>query len=379
MFNSLLGLVFYITLARALGVSAFGYLSFLLGLGLLAAELGDLGFGSAVIKFGSGTDFPAVFSLATLQRILVILLIGVIFIIASFYLDPNLIYAAPVGATLLLVSLVTQGLIARQRYGFFVGVNVLGNAVRLILLFWLVTAGLLTAVTGLVVFCLANLAAFICGFGVLVYLYRSKLITTNISAVKTPVWKYVRFLAVSFGLTSLSAKIDMPVVFVLAGPVATGVYSSAQKLASVFQQIAVAIEGVFAPKLSGLENSKHHFRDYLTVVVLVILGVLILIPVSPILVPIIFGSGYVQAVGVFQVLLIATALFFASGPFTAAVLYKHGMAKYHLVVTAVTLGATLTAYFILIPPLGAVGAGLVFVINALVNLLGFVIVWKKLE
>lgn len=377
--NSLLGLGFYVLLGRGLGVSGFGYFSYILGLGLLASEVSDLGFNSAIVRFGSAEKFPAIFSLVSVIRLVSSGILIVIFLALSLLFDKLLIYSAAVAITLIFSFLATQGLIARQKYFWQVVVSVAGNLVRFLLVFYLFTIGFLTPVSSLVAFGLGGGVTFLVG---LLVLFSGGLEITGIGKMKEA-WQqaksYVPGVALSFGLASLSAKIDIPVVFALAGPAATGYYSSAQKLASVFQQIAAAIEGVFAPKFARLEDYRRHFTDYLRVVGLVIVGVLVLIPLSSILLPLFFGVGYLAAVGVFQILLVATVLFLASGPFATVVLYKHGLANYHLAVTAVSFIFSLVAYFLLIPRFGVIGAGGVFVVNALVTLLGFIFIWKKLE
>lgn len=379
--NSIFGLGFYILLGRGLGAGGFGYFSYLLGLGLLAAEVADLGFNSALVRFGAGEKFPAIFSLVFLVRLVSAMVITAVFFFPSWFFDRLLIYSAMVAIVGVFSYLTIQGMIARQEYFGQVVASIAGNLVRLSLVLGLFLAGLLTPVSALVVFCLGGGVTFLTGLSVLLRSYGLGIVA-DISRIKE-VWHeavaYVPGVAFSFGLSSLAAKIDMPIVFALAGPVATGIYSSAQKLTSVFQQIAAAIEGVFAPKFANTGDYRRHFQEYLFVVFLLIVGVLILVPLAPILVPMFFGSGYIGAVVVFQVLLVATALFFASGPFAAAVLYKHGRSKYHLAVSAVSFVVSLSAYFVLVPRFGAVGAAGVFVVNALITLLGFVVVWKRLE
>ncbi len=378
--NSLLGLGFYVLLGRGLGTEGFGFFSYLLGLGLLTSEISDLGFNSALVRFGSGDKFPAFFSLVLLVRVVSVAVIAGIFFFLFWFVDPRLIYSAAVAFVGIFSYLVIQSLIARQKYFWQVAIGVLGNAFRLSMVLGLVITGFLTPVSAIVAFSLGGAVTFFAGLTVLLMNFGFKLVT--VSKMKET-WKetmgYVPSVALSFGLSSFAAKVDMPIVYALAGPVATGIYSSAQKLASVFQQLAAALEGVFAPKFATLIDYKQHFRDYLLVVSFVVLGILTLIPVAPILVPLFFGVGYTQAVTVFQILLIATVLFFASGPFAAMVLYKHGLAKYHLLVTTISFIVSLIAYFVFVPLFGAAGAGLVFISNALVTLLGFVIIWKKLE
>lgn len=362
--NSILGLVFYVLIARGLGLENFGYFSFLLGLGILAAELGDLGIGSALVKFGSGNDFSGVFVLSLMQRAVVSAIITLLFVVSGH------IYSATTAISLLFLSVTTQGLLARQRYWQYVTTNICGNTVRLLLTSWLVFMGLLTTVSGLVAFGLANLVAFLVGWAFL----KPGINLAGVGQVIPAVFRYSRYLAVSYGITSLAAKVDIPLLYVLGGAGVTGLYSSAQKLISVFAQVAAAVEGVFAPKLSRQE--RRSFRDYILVALLAGIGTLSAGIVSGLVIPLMFGAKYTETVPIFNWLLVGMVFFLFSGPFTAVVLYQKGKSGYHLAGSALQLVLTVGLFTALVPSLGVWGAVATFIVSQFFNLCFFIFVWQ---
>jgi O-antigen/teichoic acid export membrane protein len=155
-------------------------------------------------------------------------------------------------------------------------------------------------------------------------------------------------------------------LYTLAGPAAAGIYSSAQKLVSVLPQVAGAVEGVFATKFSDANTYRQYFYEYLRVVTILCIGVLGAMLFAPIIVPLFFGNKYLDSIGVFQVLLFGIVFFFFSGPPAAAILYRYSKPSCHLFNSALGLGVSLVAYFILIPSLGPTGAGWAFVIASAV-------------
>lgn len=366
--NSLLGLVFYVLVARFLSVSGFGYFSFLLGLGLLAAEIGDLGMSSSLVRFSAKDKFSGVFTLAVLER----LVIGTI-VIGGFAFF-GLAYAGLIGCGLLLASLTSQSLISSQKYVRQILANIAGNLVRLVMVFFLVRQSQLTPVSTAVVFSFGTLITFLfaADFARLFSLSAARILWPEVVA-------FSRNVALSFGVASLGAKIDMPILYWLAGPVAAGLYSSAARLVSVTAQVAAAVEAVYAPKLAASPTGQKHFRDYLLLAGALAVGVLVIIPVCPFLVPVIFGPKYVPSITVLQILLVSSAVFFLAGPFSTVILYRFGKSSYHFVGSLVNLAVLLILYFLLVPAFGATGAALTSLIGNIVLLVVLFLLAQKLE
>ncbi|MBI4099935.1 oligosaccharide flippase family protein [Candidatus Microgenomates bacterium] len=377
--NSLLGLGFYVLVARALPVDAFGYFSALLGVGLVAAELADLGINTAIVKFGSGKSFPTIFSFAVVERGLTCLLLAAVFFAAAKAVDPLLLYSGATAVSLLLFYLATQSLIARQKYGWQVGVSIAGNLGRLALVVFLVSAQTLTFVSALVAFCLGAGLTFVAGVGLLFTQFRWGLWNRRGWYQTTrEVFRFALPTAASFSLASLAGKIDAPLVFTLSGPVAAGLYSSAQKLVSVVVQVAAALDGVFAPKFSAKVNFLRAFREYLILTTVFGLAILAAIPLAQFFIPLVFGTRYLSAVTVFQILLVGSVFLLLSGPFAAAILYKHGRPLISLGINAVIFVITIGLFLLLVPTFGPIGAALAAVVGNFIGLGLSVIKWRQL-
>lgn len=378
--NSVLGLIFYLVVARSLGIAGFGYFSFLLGFSFLASELADFGFGSALIKFGSQDRFPAIFTLSALGRLLAAALLLIIFSTGSLFSDKNLILSAVGAISLLLASLFTQSLNTRQAYSAFVGASISGNLVRLVLTLYLGMPGSLSPEVAMWLFSVGALFTAGIGLAVLVRSFRSNLLDINGAGKIWPeVFRFNRFIAGSFGLSSLAAKLDIPLLYSLAGPVATGAYSGAQKLSSVIPQFISGLETVFSPKLSLGKSPNKDFKDYLILAMVSAATMLLFIPVAGQVIELFFGNKYHDSIFLFQIFLLGLALFALSGPFTSTVLYRYGKSNFHFFGSLGQLAVSLLLFLLLIPGFGAAGAAMAFVGAQCFNLLYYLFVWHHVH
>lgn len=371
-FNSVLGLFFYLLVARDLGPTNFGHFSFLLGIGMMASELADWGFGSAIVRFGSKGNLESVLGVAIVQRVISICLITLIGILATVLLKDTYLLSVLVAGSLSFLVLTTQALLAKQKYVFYVGTNIFGNSIRLILTIIFIYIGLLNTTNVLLIFSGANFAAFVISC-------RFRVSFNNFKSTLKEILGYSNWLGSSFALSSVAAKIDVPFVFAFSGATSAGIYSSAQKLASVFPQVASAIEGVFSPKFSEKTNIKSDFRDYLIISSLGACCLIFLIPFSSWLVPLFFGVKYVASIGTFNLFLVGLAILFIQGPFSAAVLYRFGKSQILFASSAVQLLVSLFLYYILVHSFGANGAALTFVVMQAIGLIMYFIYWLRLQ
>ncbi len=369
-FNAFLGLIFYILIARVLSVSDFGQVSFILGLGLLFAEVGDLGFGNAVVKFGHGEDFAKIFSLTLLQRFLVsavLLLIALGLFIVS---GPGYLSAFAVAISFFFLSLVTQSFIAKEKYWLFIGTNVFGNTSRLVLTGGIYFLNQMSVISAVGAFTGANVLSFIFGL-MIIKLTTPKLF--DFAGAKKKAGEVIRFsgwLGGSMAINSAATKIDVPLLYALSGSLAVGLYSSAQRLTNIFLQISGALDGVFSPKLAKSKD-REILRDYFILAGLICLGILILFPVSGLVITLIFGEKYAGSVPIFQIFLIGFLFFFLAGPLSASVVYRHGRSNYHFIGAVLQLWIGIVFYLLLIPRFGAAGAAMAFVVQNLFSFLYF--------
>lgn len=348
--NSFLGLIFYVLVARNLGPQDFGVFSLFLGIGMMAAEITDWGFGAAIIKFGTDKEkLSQIMGTALIQRTIVFLILLLVTISFSKF-----ILSFFVALSLSVLAVFTQCLLAQQKYLAYTTTNICGNVLRLILLI------IFTANFALPIFIGANFFAIIIGF------LLNKIYPVFGHNNYKEVWQFSRFAGGSLAVSSLASKLDVPIIFALGGAVTAGIYSSAQKLTSVFSQIAVSLEGVFSPKFS---NGEKALKQYLVPVILVIIGIVVFMPFSDFVINLVFGEKYLMAIPVFKLLLLGLIFFFLAGPFNTFLVYHKGKTNYQFVNSILSSVTMISLYFLLVPNFGAEGAALSFIFACVLQMI----------
>ncbi len=370
--NSLLGLAFYFLVIRNLTVSDFGNFSFLLAIGVLAGELGDIGLSSAIVKFGHGPDFQKIVTLAFYQRIFIGMGIILLALFAEISFGLDFIVSAAIALSGLFFSVVTQSFLAKEKYFFSTGLNILCNIFRLLIVVGLVYFGILStnltlwayaASYGLTFLIAFLLLVKILGFSPIKFREARKFLQTIIP--------FTSWIGGSQAVAALSAKIDNPMIYAFAGPMQTGLYSGAQKITSIISQFAGVLDSVFAPKFAKNEN-KSHLKTYIVLASVVSTLIILTIPLASWFVALVFPKSYGGSIPVLQVLLIGFAIFFISTPFASSTVYKFGKSQIHLTANLLQLLLTLILYFFLLPKYGAMGAAMTFVIVNFISLVFFV-------
>lgn len=367
--NSVLGLVFYILAARNLGPEGFGYLSFLTGLAILAAEVGDMGFSQAIIRFGQKGDLPAVLKLVFVQR----LLVSALYFVLAWLFKAEFIVCAAIATGFVFLSAVTQALLAQKSFLTSTLVNISGNLVRLVITVWLIVTGSATIVNLAGSFLIGVVFSFCLGLSVL---WSRKVLTFSVGEVFDH-WPKIRRFSPWLGgsqiIASAAAKSDIPLLFWLAGPHVVGIYSSAAKLTSLYPQVATALENVFSPRFSAGGAVDQEKREYYLLAGLFVTGVLAVSFLAPWIVPFIFGPSYQSAIPVFIGLSLAAVPFILSGPAMALLVYRRGQSHKHFVISLSSTIILLGGYLFLVPSFGVFGiVAAAFLANSLILILAMI-------
>ncbi len=373
--NSLLGLAFYILVARVLGPTNFGEFSLLIGLAILTSELTDFGLANGLVKFGAKPEFNTYFTIISLHRLILFPVLLVIAFLAQLALGKDFILASLITFSLLLASQVTYTFLSQKHYLPFTSLNILGNSVRLGLTVFVILVGIEAVASLLVVYLLGSLSTVLVGVVVLKLLLPR--VHLSLLGIKSELRRYFSFsgwLGASLGLAAVATKIDLPVLYALGGSFAAGIYSSAQKLTVVFPGLLAALEGVYSPKFSDGAETKKNFRDYFAFATAIAVGLVIFIPLYPPTIVLFFGSGYAPSGPIFSLLAVGMAFFFLAGPFASLIVYRFTKPQIQLLMTAVYLILALTFYYFLVPPFGAYGAAITFVAVNFINLIIYIVV-----
>lgn len=371
--NSGLGLVFYLLIGRNLEVSSFGYFSFLLGIGILATDLGDFGVNASIIKLGHGEKFRSIFTVALIQRLIVGLILIVVALFAQLFYPANFLLSALVAFALLTAYICLQSLLSKEKYFSYAASNIIGNVARLGIVWLLISSNLLSSDTAIGAFVIGSLVTVVAGFAIIVVSEKGLPFTqTKLAEAFRGMVQFGGWLGISFGISAAASKIDSPLVFSLAGGTSAGLYSSAQRIASVLPQISTAIDNVFSPKLAKTQKPNHFFRQYLVLATISAVVLLASIPFASALIGLTFGSAYLPATQAFQIILFGFSIFLLSGPFTSSVIYRFGKSKLNVASSLGQLIISLASMTVLIPLYGATGAAIAFVITNIFNLLFYI-------
>lgn len=370
LFNNFLGLFFYIILARSLTVASFGQFAFIVSLGILLSDLLEMGMGSSVIRFVHHKEHPQIVGLAYTQR-LVLTLILTLGGIGAFYVEQNALgMAFLITISLLLQFLSNQISLAMQNVGGYIFANFLGNAIRLLIV--ALTIYFVISFDWLFVGILYIIGAITVFFTNSLINSNKIIIDFNLRSMKdsmTLLMGYAGNLGLSFGISAVTTRLDVQLIYVLLGATSAGVYSSAQKLISIIPQFLGGIDGVFSPLFAQKKLIKKYFYEYLFITLILSSCMLITTFYAKDIISLIFGQKYVAAIPVLQLLLIGMAVFTLSAPFNSILLYYFGKSFYVLMVSCIQLILTIGLLFILVPKYQVVGAGWVFLITQTLILL----------
>ncbi|KKQ75700.1 MAG: hypothetical protein US96_C0006G0012 [Candidatus Woesebacteria bacterium GW2011_GWB1_38_5b] len=347
--NGILGLAFFGLLAQVLGVAAFGLFSVTIEVLALVASIADLGTDTGLVKFigkyrkNDPTEAQKYLKVGLLIKLLVSLVISIVGWFASPFLaefvfqKPELtlgLRLAAIGvATSLLFTFMTAALQGFQYFKAWGGLQISTNLLRLLLL---IVLGSLATVNfsepdllpqSLIIYISAPAFGFILGFF---------FISPSFMKVKGEygIWKkflhYNKWVAAFTLIAALSSRLDIFLAARILDVESIGLYAAASRLALVGPQIATAVGTVIAPKMAEqttLSSFLHYFKKVqLMVAGLCVLG-LCALPVSVVLLPIVFGVEFSASVPIFWVLLVAMLVFIFSVPVHAAVLYYFSNSK----------------------------------------------------
>jgi O-antigen/teichoic acid export membrane protein len=365
----ILGTISSIVTARVLGPSDKGTLAVLTFVTLLIVQCSTLGLGdAAVVRVGQGKASPQEALSSSLTIVVASSFVGALVVLgyaaAQIPLGSDNVWAAVATAcATVVVSTASQILIfivyATQR---IMAVTILTIAMAVI------------TTSGVVIFCwildlgvfggvLASLVAAAAGLACATVL----LLRANVVPRPRIDASYLRP-ALSFGLrTQLanvlaysSARVDLLLVYAMAGQTQAGYYSVALTLGTITGFVAIALSYASFPRMTrmadaeGLELTTQLARAGFAVGVVLALGLSVALFA---LIPLLLGSAYDGALAPAIVLLFGNVLWGGQWMLSRAIAAR-GDASLLLRSFGLNLAVMLVSDLILIPPLGALGAAI---------------------
>ena len=371
--SGLLGVLFFILVARILTPASFGLFSIAVITLTAVADIGDLGTSTGLIRFGgralpqnpaAALKFLKLGLEVKLLVWLVILGIGWVLtptIASSIFLKPDLIpplrlaFLGVGGA--LLFSFISHSLQAYQKYKIWQFILVGSNLLRLLILGGFAVLVGLNVQNSLLIYIAIPFVAFLVGLKFLPNFLSAK----KEWSIARKFFAYNKWIAALSAITALSSRLDTFLSTRFLSINEVGIYSVAVQLTSFMPQIFFAIATVAAPKLAGFGNNseaKLYLRK-LQLLTLALAGFgLILLPIGYLLIPLIYGSVYQQAAMLFVILYISQLIFLLALPFSQAIFYYFSKPQVFVPIVLAQLLIIIIGGFILINLLGIMGVAL---------------------
>lgn len=394
--NGILGILFFVYLARILGPESFGIFSISIVVLTLISDIADFGINTGLINFVSrhiSTNSSEALKFLklglTLKLIssLFVLVIGFALapVIASYvFLKPELTYYLMlsfigVGGAMLF-SFSTNSLQALQKFTSWSILNILSNALRLLAVLILASSYALSTENAL----LAYIFFPFFGFFISLFLLPKRFLTVkNEKSVLKEFFHYNKWVAFSILIAAFSSRLDSFFIARFLSIEQTGFYSVGVQLSSVLPQFTFAIAAVVAPKIASYSDKKD-LLNYLKKLQLLVLGIaalgFLLSPLSFYFLPLIYGPEYINSVQPFLFLLYAQLILFLALPSHQTIFYYFSNPRAFVWISILILLVMIILNIILISQLGILGAALSVFVGSIINfILPGLYVYKKLK
>ncbi len=392
--NGVLGILFFVVLARSLGPDNFGLVSFAIVTLTLFGDIADFGINTGIINFVSkyiSVDKSRAYrymKLGLKYKILswiLVLILGFLFsdlIAVSLLNKPELsgllrLSLVGVGGALLF-SFVTNCLQAFQKFLYWSILNIFLNSLRLISIIVLIFFGFLNYQVALITYIVLPFFGFFIG---LMLLPKDFLKVKGEEEEVKDFFNYNKWIALSVVVSAFSSRIDTFLVAKYLRIYDVGLYSVATQLTSTIPQIIYSIAVVVAPKLSSHTIAREAFQ-YLKKVQLFTLGIaflgLLTIPLSFVFIPLVYSNEYLGSIKPFIVLLISQLIFLSSIPAHQAIFYYFSKPKIFVGISFIQMLIILEISLRLIPVYGIVGGAYAVLGGSIFNFI-FTNIWYLRE
>lgn len=382
--NGLLGAVASALLARSLGIDAFGTYALLLTIITLLADLGDLGLGSALVRFGAEAvargereGFGKV--LSTVLRIKAVLAAGVIGgaalllrpILGSFFVhvDPHItsyVFIALLAAALSIVAAIFPSIF--QAFGDFRSgaVTSTGRAgARVVLI------GGAMALTGVLT---VDLVLWIEVASILVLLVAGALaspvrlaIRPRERALAHEILVFTRWVSLYQLITLLGTRIDVLVVGGLADARTLGLYAAAARIAGLVVAVTNSYHTVLLSSVAAAasvpDDLLRRGRQARMVTAGLAAGMLLLALLAPAIVDILYGAAYGEATLVLQIMCIGLVFTVLAYPL-GAMLYARKQTSVFPLMAVLSAAGMIAGNMLFLPRFGAPGAAMAYSVSA---------------
>ena len=363
--------IIYILTARSLGPDEFGLVATAIGLGMVGAGFVDLGSNAYWIReLASHRIAQQDLNPRMTTRLILVMAVGGLIVMAACLLEPVFIAT---GLLLIATTIVQTAVIplrATQRAESVAWLVVLGRVVAIGAFLMQTALGVSPGVALWTALIFGEIVLAVCALAVTPATDRQSI---RLRPVSNP-WSGTKWYAVS-EMSMNAQKLDLPIVAALSGAGAAGIYGGVNRW---IQPMVVAI-GSFtaaaapfvaaAPRLAALKGQL--LRAGWILGAAVVLSIVVFVT-APWLVISLLGSDFVDSVPVLRLLALATLLNAVTQPLVVALQARH-LDHVAAGIVAIAIAAQLSTVVMLTPGLGALGAGIGFLVGQAVALVGTVV------
>ena len=388
-----LGAVFYLFVAKALGVKEYGLFSLSLTFFTIGVTVGDVGMGQSLIKFvGASVDtnyyYPyaklALFVKLFLGLIMAVAALTLAFPIANFFRHPEISpllpvigIAIPLQLLLFLALVILQG---QQRFLLWGGIQVGSNLIRLLILGVIILAFTMSSRNVLLGFTLAIFLAAVVSWARLDYRFIfSKISSQHIKDF----FDFSKWTAAFMALSSLVSRLDIFLLAKWSGDLSqVGVYSLGVTMASFLPQLGGALGAVTSPKFAGFQDAasaSRYLKKSTLFVILTAVGVALIMIPAALLVVWFTGRDFQASFSPFLILLASFTIFLFTNPLRDCLLYYYRRPDFFWWLNLGQGTVLIVASFFLIPTYGVAGAAFSVLISHIFTLFTSIWFFKKVS
>lgn len=370
------GFLFTLIIARAVSIEEFGVFSAALNLATILTSLSDLGISTGSVGFvsertshGDTKSANEYIKASLVIRLISVTIVSLILIIFSGYISSSLLaskdYMAAIYAALLCLFMFPNGVFPfiLQAKREFVQSVILDNAffiVRLTAMFYIIWIGRSSLQSIVLAYGAGFIASVLLG---MVFLKTDFLSTKPHIDKFINLIKFSGWIGVNRIISSISGRLDIQMLAILAGATATGIYSIPSRLASFIIVLASSFSSVLATRLASFKNpdleKKYIIKSTFALIPIIVVIVVWIIIAKPFILTL-FGEKYIDAIPVFQALALAQIPFILTVPAVTAIIYSIRKTVYIGALSFFQLAAIFILNYYLIPHYGAFGPTLTF-------------------
>lgn len=392
--NGIIGVFFYILVARMLGPREYGIFSFVTVTVALLASIANAGTDTGITKFVAEnweSNKPRALRFMNAGLILKIVGFSIVLIggllltnfVSQFILqkgelsDPFRWALVGVGGSMLF-SFGCAALQSLQKFWAWSIVNVFGNSFRLIVFFLLVMAGFSPISAAISLFIFSPFLALLVSFA-----YLPNFLSASAKRVEfVELFHFNKWVAATTVIVAISTRLDSLYSTRFLPFEQVGYYSVAISLVGFISQIVLALGTVAAPKFATF-NSKRDAWRYFRKLELFVLGLsLVGIPtgilISRFVVPLVYGEQYISSIAPLNVLIVSYSIFLLSMPIHTMILYFYGNSRFFFWLSLFHIACIAPLAWFLISQFGIMGAAYSVTIGMLIDfVIPLIYVYRK--